>query len=405
MALLNHDCCCCTTPQFRFGQQLSRVCQDAAGVVSSGSAFLSSGIKVFALTHIQVVSIYFFIFLFSGIRSVYCLAVDLYIFDIKIDPANHSFMKLTAINTNCNDRMRRWKKSKCSKYISRVFGFASNPTTGGPASGKSEQKSPQPALSPPTQCLGRRLLNKLKWACPGVKHCNNTMNQLDGVLASPSTLYSATSTPQIHTRPNTACSETSTLQTLRPPTAGSKISHSQSEPITSQNHGSSPTLLTLYPQPEPTANYNLSTYAPHICTCQVQTSVKVVVDLEVLPQTTARPNIMEPSSVWVKTLEIANKKLSDNKLPPLDLANLTSPLAEENIQAIVRELNTIQEDGKKQRWSYTWRGKKVIVVERLGEILKSMQNYTKVADIAVQSNPKISALVWAGVYAIMRVRI
>lgn len=330
-------------------------------------------------------------------------------------------MKLTAINTNYNDRMRQWKKSKCSKYISRVFSFASNPTSGGPASGKSEQKSPQPALSPPTQCFGRRVLNKLKWACPGVKHCNNTMNQPvaisappqllaapEGVLAPPNTLYSATSTLQIHTRPNTACSETPTLQTLRPLTAGSKILHSQSEPITSQNHGSSPSLLTLHPQPEPTANYNplpLSTHAPHICTCQVQTSAKAVVDLEVLPQTTARPNIMEPSSVWAKALEIADKKLSDNNLPPLDLTNLTSPSAEENIQAIVRALNTIQEDGKKKRWSYTWRGKKVIVVERLGKILKSMENYTKVADIAVQSNPKMAALVWAGVYAILRVRI
>ena len=56
-----------------------------------------------------------------------------------------------------------------------------------------------------------------------------------------------------------------------------------------------------------------------------------------------------------------------------------------------------------KRWSYTWRGKKVIVVERLGKILKSVEKYSKVVDIAVQSNPQVTALVWAAVWAIMRV--
>ena len=111
------------------------------------------------------------------------------------------------------------------------------------------------------------------------------------------------------------------------------------------------------------------------------------------------------SMVWAKTLEIANKKLSENNLPPLDLSNLTSQSAEENIEAVVGALNTLHQDHKKKRWSYTWRDKEVIVVERLGKILKIVDKYSKVVDTAVQSNPEVSALVWAGVWAIMRVRI
>ena len=120
------------------------------------------------------------------------------------------------------------------------------------------------------------------------------------------------------------------------------------------------------------------------------------------------PDIPEPSShssvVWAKTLEITKEKLSSNNLQPIDLSNLTPHSAEENIEAVVRALNTLQENYKKRRWSYTWRGKKIIVVENLGKILKSVEKYSKIVDMAVQSNPQVSALVWAGVWAIMRVR-
>ena len=73
------------------------------------------------------------------------------------------------------------------------------------------------------------------------------------------------------------------------------------------------------------------------------------------------------------------------------------------MEAVVKALHTLQEDDKKKRWSYTWRGKEIIVVEHLGKILKTAEKYSKVVDTAVQSNPQVSALVWAGVWAIMRV--
>ena len=79
-------------------------------------------------------------------------------------------------------------------------------------------------------------------------------------------------------------------------------------------------------------------------------------------------------------------------------------MAEENIEAVVKALITAQEDDKKKRWSYTWRGKEVIFVEHLGKALKSVEKYTKVVDTAISSNPQVSGLVWAGILAIMRVR-
>lgn len=75
------------------------------------------------------------------------------------------------------------------------------------------------------------------------------------------------------------------------------------------------------------------------------------------------------------------------------------------MQAVVNTLIILENDNRKKGWSYTWGGKKVIVVEQLGKILKQVTPYTKVLDIAIQANTQVRALVWAGVRAIMQVRI
>ena len=196
-----------------------------------------------------------------------------------------------------------------------------------------------------------------------VKRCNNTMDQPIATastqslvapasqLAQPNTSHLETSVLQMHTRPNTLYSETSALQMhgsdLLPLAAGDIVTS-----VPSRGH-----------------DYN----SPF-------------------------------SVVWAKALQITKKKLGDNSLPPLDLTNITSQSAEENIRAVVRALNISQEDKKKKRWSYTWRGREVIVVERLGKILRSVEKYSKVVDTAIQTSPQVSALVWAGVSAIMRVK-
>ena len=124
-------------------------------------------------------------------------------------------------------------------------------------------------------------------------------------------------------------------------------------------------------------------------------------------QLTSGPGVIEPllhsSVVWAEALKIAEKKLIENNLPPLNLTNLTSRSAEENIQAVVKGLHTLQEDNKKKQWSYTWRGKKFIVMEQWGKFVKSMEKYTQVVNAATQALPKVGALVWASILAIMQV--
>ena len=110
------------------------------------------------------------------------------------------------------------------------------------------------------------------------------------------------------------------------------------------------------------------------------------------------------AAIWEKTLAIANQKLIDKNLPPLDLENLKSQSAEENMQSVIRELETARAKNKTTQWQYSWRGRKIIVVERLGKILRGVQKYAPIVDTAIQHSPEVTALVWGGARAILQVR-
>lgn len=259
--------------------------------------------------------------------------------------------------------------------------------------------------------------------------------------ACPNTSYSKASAQQTPERFHSSYSEISALQTGRsslhyysPPTAGgnvtaafsvnhdspssdiqglfstslnipiAQVSHSQRIPGASENRASPLTFRISHLQFQAMASENPappSTGTLHIPTSisHAQAFAKIATpDLEVIDP------LSHPSVVWAKVLEITKEKLSDNNLPQLDLTNLTSQSAEENIKAIIKAINTIQKDDMKKKWRYSWRGKEVIVVERLRKILKGVEKYSKIVDTAIQVNPRVSALVWAGVWAIVRVR-
>lgn len=205
------------------------------------------------------------------------------------------------------------------------------------------------------------------------------------------------------------------------PDSGLQLEQSSGEPKSQQASLSPPIMSrsgriidkfrrrSKSPSPSPnTTGQPIAISAPP-STRQVQTLTKTDVHAVILPLAKSNlvPNLIEPSphssAAWDKALEIAKEKLGD-KLP-LDLTNLTLQSAEENMEVVIKALHTLQEDDKKKRWSYTWRGKKVMIVEQAGKIFKSIDKYSKIVGTAVQSNPQISALVWAGVLAIMRVRI
>ena len=161
----------------------------------------------------------------------------------------------------------------------------------------------------------------------------------------------------------------------------------------------SPPERTASENPEPSSNCPTNIQTP---TCQVRGLGEThTAELQMDPRIIKPPP--HSSVVWIQALEIAKKKLSENNLPSLDLTNITSQSAEENIQAVFKSLNALQEDQKKKRWSYTWRGRDIVVVERLGDILRSMEKYSKIVDTVVQYDPQASALIWAGIQGIMRV--
>ena len=110
------------------------------------------------------------------------------------------------------------------------------------------------------------------------------------------------------------------------------------------------------------------------------------------------------TSVWAKTVVITNKKLLEHSLPTLAPHNLASNSAAENIQSILKDLNTAQVDNQKRRWRYVWNGTDVIVVERWRKVLKSIEKYATVVDTAIQHHPEVTALVWACARTILQVR-
>ena len=64
------------------------------------------------------------------------------------------------------------------------------------------------------------------------------------------------------------------------------------------------------------------------------------------------------------------------------------------------------EDEQKRRLRFPgWHGKAIVVVERLGTVLKTMNKYATIVDVAIQHSPEVTALVWAGIRVILQVRI
>ena len=92
-------------------------------------------------------------------------------------------------------------------------------------------------------------------------------------------------------------------------------------------------------------------------------------------------------------MKIAEQKLSNNK-PPLKLPHLNSGSAEGNISSIIGALKDTQGDDKKKRW----------IGEPFGKILKCVESYSKIVQTAIQANPQVAALVWAGIWGIIQVR-
>ena len=308
-----------------------------------------------------------------------------------------------------------------SKYLGGASGSASDLNRAkDPQQSSAEQKPQQAARSPPTTSRRSRFFGKFKWRSSSsspspspVEQRSSAANQLIATSASQPLAAPVT-------RPHPSYSEASVQQThgsttCDPPqvTAGGNVTGggvtavplgANNPPPSSSIQGpsfvsASIPIASKTPAPPSVCAPNTPT-----STLQAQSPATTGVHaaVAVLPETKSAPVPDRSAVLWAQALDIAKKRLSDNNLPPLDLTKLTSQSAEENIEAVNKALKTLQEDEKKKRWSYTWRGKKVIIVERLGEILRSRDKYLEIMGIVTQSN-QLSALVWGGVRAIMQV--
>ena len=297
------------------------------------------------------------------------------------------------------------KHSKGSKYLSMPFHSASDPNLsnaapGGSASGPSNsvQQGPQQITLPsPTPSRSRRFFRRLGFSSPtppspplGVAPPN----------VSPVHHTITSASPSVFPRPHASHSQPSTQQIHGPlivtASADEDVKDSTLAPVSTPPVSTPPQIST-----SPTSASPIRAPPASV----VLVSAPEEIDVEAAKSPGVIKATPHSSVVWIQTLKIAEQKLKDNKLPPLDTTGLTSESAKENMGAVINSLNALREDKQKQQWSYTARdGRKVVFVERLGEILRSMEPYTKIVGTVIQHDPQVSALVWGGIQAIMQVR-
>lgn len=312
--------------------------------------------------------------------------------------------------------MAGWK----SKYLGKASGSAPDPNRAKDPQQSSEETNPQQlAQAPHTTSRTRRLLEKFKQGpsppspFPGVEQCSSAANQFIVTAVPQSLAAPAIRTPKSYSEVSVQPIHGST--TCDPPqvTASGNVTGSgvtavpsgtDSPPSSSSLQGPSFVSASIPIASKTPASPSVCAPSTPTSTLQAQSPATTDVHAEIagLLGTKSTPVPDHSAVLWAQALEIAKNKLSNNNLPLLDLTKLTSQSAEENIAALHTTLKTLQEDEKKKRWSYSWRGKEVIIVERLGEILRSREEYLKIVDNVTQSN-QLSALVWAGIRAMMQV--
>jgi len=136
------------------------------------------------------------------------------------------------------------------------------------------------------------------------------------------------------------------------------------------------------------------------------TPASTVPDIHSVPNSHIQNSCTRTCAIWQESLNIAQKKLAEKKLPPLeDLRPCSHDPAtrEEPVSTVV---SSAIQDLEKTIQSKQQRGKDSKVsscVDRMKAILKTFNNYALIVDIAIQHSPRITALVWAGVRATLQV--
>ena len=116
--------------------------------------------------------------------------------------------------------------------------------------------------------------------------------------------------------------------------------------------------------------------------------------LQDTPSSTVSPPL------WQRVYSIAKDQLSEKEREQLDLLTAGNG----SIESAIGAAKDAHKAAKDRRWVYRRKqGNDIVVMERVGRILRGMENYAKVGDILIQSNPEITALVWGAARFILQV--
>ena len=118
------------------------------------------------------------------------------------------------------------------------------------------------------------------------------------------------------------------------------------------------------------------------------------IDTSSAPSTCSTPNPTPlPLPVWQMSLEIAQNRLSKEKLPPLELHTHSSQSANEIAQETMRDLQQVIDTNQNGHGT---------VARKLKDFFVVFNKYTGVVDVAIQHSPEITALVWGGIRGILK---
>ncbi|KAF8473824.1 hypothetical protein BDZ91DRAFT_339378 [Kalaharituber pfeilii] len=133
---------------------------------------------------------------------------------------------------------------------------------------------------------------------------------------------------------------------------------------------------------------------PHIAAQTVQQSTSSRLDTTLVSSQSAKSQTVANSVATV----LSHSSKEQSGAPPNHVVKATGSLY------LTEEDSSAKDDVKKGQWQYTnSRGERVVVVERLGRILKGVQYYAGIVDVAIQHSPETTALIWAGVRFILQV--
>ena len=92
-------------------------------------------------------------------------------------------------------------------------------------------------------------------------------------------------------------------------------------------------------------------------------------------------------------------------LDPKETAQLTSGDHPATSEVAIRDSIWSTVDDLRKAHEHFTKGSNKQIVERMGRILKYLEDYAKIVDVAVQHSPEITALVWAGARFLLMVNI